>query len=298
MRLGQSLFSWDGRIDSGITMVRMPVVAGQFYEGKEDLLRQRLTNCFLKSPGPGKLPEGSPGSSRTLKALISPHAGYMYSGSAAAHSYLRLFEDGKPAHIVIFGPNHTGMGGRLAICEEDWETPLGIVKYDRILGQGILQKNTVASRDCIAHGSEHSIEVQLPFLQFALGKGFTFVPICITDQRYEVCESIGKTVAEMANEMDVLVIASSDFTHFESAEIAKKKDTQAMEYLENMDPRGFLKFVRDHRISICGAGPIAAALVFAKERGATSFRLLKYTSSGEVTGDLHSVVAYVSAAFE
>jgi hypothetical protein len=120
----------------------------------------------------------------------------------------------------------------------------------------------------------------------------------VSDQRYDVCESIGKTLAHLAEEQDILVLASSDFTHFEPAEIARKRDTQAIEYLENLDPAGFLRFVRDHRISICGAGPIAAALVFAKERSATTFRMLKYTSSGDITGDKNSVVAYVSAIFE
>ncbi|MEM4735794.1 MAG: AmmeMemoRadiSam system protein B [Candidatus Thorarchaeota archaeon] len=279
-------------------MVRMPVVAGSFYEGREDILRERLRQCFLRPPGPGRLPEGNPGSTRALKAVIAPHAGYMYSGYPAAHTYLRVFEDGRPEHIVIFGPNHTGFGARLAVCEDDWQTPLGVVKYDRQLGPLILDNNALASRDCIAHSSEHSIEVQLPFLQYVFGEGLSFVPICISDQRYEVCESIGKTVGELAREMDILVIASSDFTHYEPAEVAKKKDTQAMELLEYLDPEGFLKFVRQHRISICGAGPITAALVAAKERDATTFRLLKYTTSGDVTGDHHSVVAYVAAAFE
>ena len=276
----------------------MPVVAGSFYEGKADALLHRLESCFMKGLGPGRLPQGGPGKSRSIKALVSPHAGYMYSGMAAAHSYLRLYEDGRPEHIVIFGPNHTGRGldlSRLAICDDNWETPLGSIKYDRKIGQLIIEQDEYAMPDCIAHSSEHSIEVQLPFLQYVFGKDQSFVPVCISDQSYEICESIGKTVANLAKDDDILVIASSDFTHFETADSARKKDNQAMEYLENMDPEGFLKFVTGHRLSICGAGPIAAATVFAIERGATQFNLLKYTNSGDVTGDKGHVVAYVAA---
>ncbi|MHA1907562.1 MAG: AmmeMemoRadiSam system protein B [Candidatus Thorarchaeota archaeon] len=154
-----------------------------------------------------------------------------------------------------------------------------------------------ATNDCIAHSAEHSIEVQVPFLQFVFGEDVKFVPICLSDYSFKVIESLGKTIASLAEEMDILVMASSDFTHFESASSAKIKDNQAMEYLEYLDPDGFLGFVKDHRVSICGAGPIATALVFAKELGATSYRLFKYTTSGDVTGDNNSVVAYVSGAF-
>ncbi len=276
-------------------MVRMPVVAGRFYEGKEDLLQKRLENCFLGPLGPGKLPEGEPGSTRSLKAAIAPHAGYMYSGMPAAHTFLRIFEDGIPEHIVMLGPNHTGIGARLAVCNDDWQTPLGVAQFDSILGDAIVKEDEYATNDCIAHSNEHSLEVQVPFLQYAFGPGVSFVPICVSDQSFAVCESIGKTIAKLADEMDILVLASSDFTHFESAESARKKDNQAMEYLEFLDAEGFLSFVRQHRVSICGAGPIAAAVVFAKERGATQFKLLKYTTSGDITKDDSSVVAYVAA---
>ena len=282
-------------VNGRITMVRMPVVAGQFYEGTEDLLQDRLRNCFLGSLGPGKLPEGEPGSSRSLKAVIAPHAGYMYSGMPAAHTYLRIFEDGIPDHIVLLGPNHTGIGARLAVCNDDWQTPLGVAQYDSLLGAAIVEDDEYATNDCIAHSREHSLEVQVPFLQYTLGAGVSFVPICVSDQSYAVCESVGLTLAKLAEEMDILVIASSDFTHFESAESAQKKDNQALEYLEFLDPEGFLSFVQSHRVSICGAGPIAAAMIFAKERGATKFTVLKHTTSGDITKDNSSVVAYVSA---
>lgn len=278
-------------------MTRMPVVAGRFYEGTKDLLIQRIEDCFLGKLGPGRLPGGEPGQKRDLKAVISPHAGYMYSGMPAAHTFLSLFEDGKPDHIVLLGPNHTGMGARLAVCNEDWETPLGRAKYDSGLGSAILQENEFAKTDCVAHSSEHSLEVQVPFLQYIFGPDVSIVPICLTDQSFKICESIGKTLAKLAKGDDILVLASSDFTHFESAQNANMKDNQAMEYLEFLDAQGFLNFVQSHRISICGAGPIAAAVVFAKERGASQFNLLKYTNSGDITGDSKSVVAYVAATF-
>jgi AmmeMemoRadiSam system protein B len=276
-------------------MTRLPVVAGSFYEGSSDSLLKRLENCFINDLGPGRIPEGSPGNLRNLKSVVVPHAGYVYSGMPAAHTYLRMFEDGQPEHIIIIGPNHTGLGDRVAVCNNDWQTPLGIVKYDTTLGDVIISENDYATADCFAHSREHSIEVQLPFLQFTFGEGLSFVPICMGDQSYHICESLGKTIAHLAEDMDILVIASSDFTHFESADSARKKDNQALEFLEYMNPKGFLQFVQQHRISICGAGPITTAMVFAMERGASEFKLLKYTNSGDITGDKNNVVAYVAA---
>lgn len=278
-------------------MTRLPVVAGRFYEGAEPKLSNSIRQCFLGKLGPGELPEGDPGSERALKAVIAPHAGYMYSGQPAAHTYLNLHRDGRPEHIVILGPNHTGMGARLAVCNEDWETPIGRARFDGLLGSAIVEENEYATNDCIAHGQEHSIEVQVPFLQYTFGASVSFVPICVSDQSWKVVESLGKTLAEISADMDIMVIASSDFTHFESASSAKLKDNQAMEYLEYLDPKGFLEFVQGHRISICGAGPIAAALVYANEKGATQFNLWKYTNSGDITGDDRSVVAYMAGAF-
>ncbi|MBD3408553.1 MAG: AmmeMemoRadiSam system protein B [Candidatus Lokiarchaeota archaeon] len=277
-------------------MTRMPVVAGRFYEGTEETLMPRLKESFLKNLGPGRLPEGPPGDSDQIKALVAPHAGYVYSGMTAAHSYIRLFEDQVPEHLVVLGPNHTGVGKTVAICEDDWKTPLGIVSYDTELGPAIIKEDKYAESDCIAHSSEHSIEVQLPFLQYIYG-GLSFVPICLGTRRYDICESLGLTLAKLAEDMNITVIASSDFTHFESAESAKKKDNQAMEYLEFLDAEGFLEFINSHKVSVCGAAPITVATVFAKEMGATRFNLLKYTNSGDVTGNKNDVVAYVAAEY-
>jgi hypothetical protein len=189
------------------------------------------------------------------------------------------------------------MGARLAVCNDDWETPLGKAIFDAGLGSVIVQEDEFASNDCIAHSNEHSIEVQVPFLQYIFGPDVNIIPICVSDQSYRVCESIGMTLAKLAEKDDILVIASSDFTHFESAQQAMIKDNQALEYLEFLDPEGFLNFVQSHRISICGAGPIAAAVVFAKEQGASFFNLLKHTTSGDISGNNNSVVAYVAATF-
>ncbi|MHA1770048.1 MAG: AmmeMemoRadiSam system protein B [Candidatus Thorarchaeota archaeon] len=275
----------------------MPVVAGSFYEGERDLLLQRLESCFKGPEGPGALPTGDIGSTRQIKALICPHAGYVYSGSAAAHSYLRLFEDGQPEGIVILGPNHTGLGAPVAVSTDDWETPLGVLSNDRALANMIVNSNKYAVVDTVAHGGEHSIEVQLPFLQYIFGNAISIVPISLMTRDWVVLESLGKTFARLAEDIDILVIASSDFTHFESANTARMKDYQALEYLEHLDPHGFLDFVNGHRLSICGASPITAALVFANEVGAVQFNLLKYTHSGVVTGSDDNVVAYVAAEF-
>ena len=293
--MGKGFFRTVPKGELVVNMTRMPVVAGSFYEGEPNLLRKRIADCFLAPLGPGELPEGDPGNKRRLKAVVSPHAGFVYSGMPAAHAYLRLFQDGKPEHIVILGPNHQGLGARVALCNDNWETPMGQVTFDTELGSAIVEKNPNITNDCYAHGREHSIEVQLPFLQYIFGEDFSIVPISIMGPTYELCQSIAETLTELSNDMDILVIASSDFTHFESAESARKKDNQAMEYLEFMDPKGFIEFVRGHRISICGVGPITTAMLYAKSIGATQFKLLKYTNSGEVTGDKSSVVAYVAA---
>ena len=266
--------------------VREPAVAGAFYPGIKSSL-QRTVKQLLDEAKPAEI-------KGRLVGLISPHAGYMYSGGVAAYGY-KLLEGRSYDVVVIVAPSHhTYFKGSSVYPQAGYRTPLGIVEIDTTITGALLKEDSIDFRP-EAHLREHSLEVQLPFLQYIFGEGVSFVPICISDQSYEVCESIGKTVAALAEEFDILVIASSDFTHFEHAETARKKDYQALEYLEMMDPKGFLDFVRGHNVSICGAGPIAAAMVFAKERGATTFNLLKYTNSGVVTGSPVDVVAYVAA---
>lgn len=270
--------------------MRYPTVAGQFYEGDEKSLRAQIEQCFKGPLGPGKIPKVSAGK-RLILGGVAPHAGYVYSGMVAAHLYARIAEDGMAKSFVILGPNHTGRGSGLAVTTEDFETPLGVVKIDRELAKA-LQKDLV-DLDFEAHRSEHSIEVQLPFLQY-LSKDFKFVPICMGFQDYEAAVSVGRTIAAAIKGKDVAVIASTDFSHYVSRETAKKKDGMAIDAITAMNPKKLYDVVRDEDISMCGYGPVMATMTACAGGKAT---LLKYATSGDVH-PMHDVVGYAAVVIE
>lgn len=274
--------------------MRYPAVAGAFYSSGEAQLRSQIEESFKKGAGAPKA-----GSKKSLLAVISPHAGYIYSGWVASYAYKEIFENySQPPTFVILGPNHTGRGSGVAISQEDWETPLGTVGNDRELGKLIQKNSEVIDFDEAAHEAEHSVEVQLPFLQ-SLYKNFKFVPVCIGLGDYETAEDIGNAVFKASQETksDVFVIASSDFTHFEDAQSAKRKDELAIKHIEKLDAKGFFSEVASNDISICGYMPITVAILYSKLRGGQAARVLKYANSGDVTGDYNEIVAYCSAAF-
>lgn len=276
--------------------IREPHVAGQFYAGTKDRLIKQIESAFMHNLGPQELPQGEPGSTRKLKAIVSPHAGYIYSGHIAAHGYLELFKDGKPKHIVILGPNHTGIGAGVAVSDQAWRTPLGIVEPDSEIID-VLADHHLFTLDNSAHAFEHSIEVQLPFLQY-LFDDFSFTAICIKNINLDVCTGVGQVLAELGKDKDMVVIASSDFTHFESAESARHRDTPAIAHITKLDAEGFHGYVINNNVSICGVGPITSAISYAKLVGAKEGKLLKYANSGDVIGDYSSVVAYASIIIE
>lgn len=274
---------------------REPAVAGQFYEYSAVSLKKEIKNCFLKKGfGPEQLPKIKTKGERKIIGIIVPHAGFMYSGPIAANSYFQLAADGKPEDFIIIGPNHTGMGTAISIMDEGtWRTPLGKVKINTELARKILEKGTIARKDSTAHMYEHSVEVQLPFLQFVY-KNFQFVPVCMLDQNYEACLNLGTAIAEAISNKNAVIIASSDFTHFERNEIAHRQDKKALEAIEKMDAKKFLDIVNYENMSVCGYGPIAAMLIAAKKRKAKSCEILRYATSGDVTGDESRVVGYVA----
>ena len=274
--------------------MRSPAVAGQFYPASREALIEQIEQCFLHALGPGKLPVRDAEVSRDIVAAVVPHAGYIYSGYEAAHVYYALAMQEKPESVVILGPNHTGMGSLVAVSQQDWETPLGAVKCDRELAEYLWKSCDVIDSDETAHAYEHSIEVQLPFLQYIYGE-FKFVAISLGLQDLEVAREIASCLARV--EKDILILASSDFTHYESASLAKQKDTLAIEAILALDEEQFLRRVYEHRISACGYGAIATAIATARKRGATRAELLKYGNSGDVTGDYGSVVAYAGIVF-
>jgi AmmeMemoRadiSam system protein B len=276
--------------------IRRPAQAGSFYSGTAESLKKQIDECFEHKLGPGKNPTVQQGP-RNIVGLVCPHAGYMYSGPVAAHSYYNLATDGKPDTVIIFGPNHTGEGSGLAIMKEGiWRTPLGDVQIDEAVAAEILRKSEIVDVDDSAHAHEHSIEVQLPFLQYLYNAAFKFVPICFLMQDLESCREVGQTVAEALKGKNAVIIASTDMTHYEPQERAEEKDRKALVSLENLDENTFYAAVDSYRITACGYGPVVALVTAAKILGAKKGRVLCYNTSGDVTGDYSAVVGYASVA--
>lgn len=276
-------------------MLRKPAVAGHFYEGKKENLIEEIKNCFLK--GPGKLPEVKERKGN-IKGIVTPHAGYIYSGYVAAYAYYELSND-FPDKFIILGPNHSGYGAPVAImCEGEWETPLGRVKIDenaRKYCRGIIQE------DEIAHAYEHSLEVQIPFLQF-IKKDFTIIPICLGYQDYETVREVGEILSE--NE-DAVFIASSDFSHVSFSkfptredikENVEKKDMMAIQEILNLNAKALIEKVEKYNITMCGYGAVAAMLI-ALQKKARKAKLLKYATSYDVEPGTYCV-GYASIVIE
>ena len=242
-----------------------------------------------------------PKSAEHAVSYVAPHAGYMYSGKTAAYTYKALGSNKEIKNtesIIVIGPNHTGIGKPLAVSTDDWETPLGIAQNDIELSNAIIKNSKYISGDSQAHQSEHSIEVQLPFLQHILPH-MMYAFICMGDQSTDasatLSDSIIKSVMEMKRK--VILIASSDLNHYESAKIARDKDTELIKAAKSLDYVKFNKKVWEVGDSACGFGPITVAMMFAERMKAKKGILLDYSNSGDQTGDYSSVVAYSSMAF-
>jgi len=276
--------------------VRYPVVAGQFYAGTKSALLKQIEWCYAHHYGPGKIPQAQAGPRRVV-GLVSPHAGYMYSGPVAAHGFSLIAQDGMPSSIVMVGPNHTGIGSGVSIMVSGkWRTPLGDVEIDKQLASSIKQSSDIIDEDVAAHTGEHSLEVQLPFLQHLFGDKFKIVPICMMIQDEETSEEIGRAIAKAATKKDVAVIASTDFTHYEPQQSAAVKNGKALDEILALDWRGLMRTVEDENISMCGYGAVSAMLKAARELGAKRAKLLKYATSGETAAPMPQVVGYGSIA--
>ncbi len=265
--------------------VRTPAVAGRFYPSRaEELLRE-----VREFTSTGKIPTET----GRIAAIgcVAPHAGYIYSGGVAGAVYSRLKI---PERCVILCPNHTGKGRPLAImASTTWQTPLGEVAADADMSARLLHRFPALQEDSAAHRAEHAIEVQLPFLQ-ALRPELKIVPIAIGTSDFNVLRGLGEALADViANQKKkVLIIASSDMNHYESDAITRVKDHKAIERVLTMDARGLWEVVMNEDISMCGFGPTIVMLTAAKLLGATSATLVKYATSGDVSGDYESVVGY------
>lgn len=264
---------------------RAPAVAGTFYEASPDRLRAQVNACFAANPPAD--------AKRKFIGAVVPHAGLVYSGHVAAAFYA-LAE--LPARYIILCPNHTGLGQSAAINREgDWRTPFGNVPVDADLAAKLMAKTRLLTEDSKAHASEHSLEVQLPFLQQLIGS-FTFVPICLATHRFELTEEIGLAIAEVvAAEGEAIgILASSDLNHYLDQTTTLEKDQQAIDRVLALDARGLWDTVRENDISMCGFIPTTAMLVAAKKLGAANAQLIKHATSGDMNGDYSQVVGYAS----
>lgn len=265
-----------------MNLVRNSVVAGQFYSGTKEPLLEMITSMIGKLPIKGE-----------AIGVISPHAGYEYSGSVAG----AVLASVKPkSKYIILGPNHTGIGASFSMSKASaWKTPLGEVAVDEALRKKLLGRPGLIEADDAAHTGEHSIEVQLPILQ-ALQKEFTFIPIVIASDDLESYRTAGKEIAgaikELGIEKEVLIIASSDMTHYESDDSVRAKDKAAIEAILELDEEKLFKRIFEMDISMCGYGPTAVLICAAKILGAKRAKLIKYATSGDTSGDYSSVVGY------
>ncbi len=278
--------------------IREPYVAGQFYPADPDELKKMIEWSFVSKFGPGTLPSDIPAPKRTIIAAQVPHAGYIYSGPAAAHVYYSLYNDGKPDSIIIIGPNHTGFGAPVSVYAKGaWKTPLGIVNIDEDLAKELISHEPF-TEDYFAHETEHSIEVQLPFLQYIWGSDFKFVPITLMDQTLPTIKKIADILLKIINRdrKDILILASSDMSHYHPYNEAINIDKMGLNAIENYDIDGLYDLVLNKGLSMCGFGGVAIAMIIAKSLGATPFTL-KYYTSGDISGDRGWVVGYAAVIF-
>ncbi len=278
-----------------MTTTRQPVVAGQFYSGTKQALEQELKQCFTSARGCGKIPAERE-EDASIKGLVVPHAGYLYSGAIASHAYCALAKHGVADTYILLGPNHTGIGSGISLMAKgSWQTPLGDISIDHTM-TAQLQKDLIDD-DPIGHQNEHSIEVQLPFLQYIhKDTPFQFVPISFLMQDQTTAHEIGLLLATVIqnSSKNVVIIASTDFSHVgfnyrtmppEGLRVdtyAQKQDKLALDAILQLNPDRLIQTVEDHAISMCGYGPVAAMLYATKKLGATKAELLKYGTSYEI----------------
>ncbi len=279
--------------------VRYPRQAGRFYEGSESSLRRQVEECFLHRLGPGELPPRVDKTLTGIVALVSPHAGFMFSGPVAAHGYYRAACCGKPDAVIILGPNHTGIGSGISIAAKGrWRTPLGDLQVDEDLSKAIQAGSNIIDPDENAHILEHSVEVQLPFLHYVYDGDFTLVPICMMLQDLQTSMEVGLAIGKAIEGRNVLIVASTDLTHYESQEAAQTNDSYVIEALLRLDEVELQHRVESRNITMCGYGPASATIVASKALGAKTAQLLSYHTSGDVTQDYSQVVGYCSIVIE
>lgn len=276
---------------------RESAFAGRFYPKDPTKLKRTIENLFHHELGPGDTLSGPVGERRALLGVTVPHAGYRYSGPIAAHAYYELFQDGLPDTFIILGPNHSRMGNPISVFSKGaWRTPLGEVKIDEELASALIEGKPLSGGK-MAHSGEHSIEVQLPFLQFVFQKDFKIVPIACMNQNKEKMKAVTEQIIQSVEETerDIAIIASTDMSHYVSYEKAQESDRRALKLIENLEIGELYEMIaKDY--SMCGYGPTAVLMGCAKHWDALG-GTLAYATSGDVTGDKSQVVGYATVAF-
>jgi AmmeMemoRadiSam system protein B len=261
-------------------MIRQPAVANRFYPGDPEELG-RMVQSFFPSDSAEK---------KKALGVVSPHAGYVYSGSMAGRT---IGSVEVPRTVIILGPNHTGRGARAAVSTSDWRMPGGVVPCAKNIAKKLIETSPLLTEDESAHKSEHSLEVQVPFLQ-ELQPDLKIVAISLSSLSYEDCVEIGRALARVIDQSseDILIVASTDMSHYESRASASVKDKKALDKVLTLDAEGLYHTVLQERISMCGFIPVAVMLETALKLGATNAELVGYTDSGAVSGDTDQVVGY------
>ncbi len=270
-----------------MSMIRSPAVAGLFYPGLQAVLNRNIDELLLRAAAQGK--QGR------LKGLIAPHAGYAYSGYTAATGY-KLLKERPFSSVIIVGPSHREYFNGVSIYAGDaFKTPLGDVEVDADLRNELVHAWKDIAVAETGHADEHSVEVQLPFLQKVL-KSFSFVPVVMGDQRSEHCRRLAEAIGEACSGKNVLLVASSDLSHYHPYKAAIELDRMVLDEIERYNPERLMERLEAEEVEACGGGPVAAVMMAARKLGANSSQILHYCNSGDVSGEKDAVVGYVSAA--
>lgn len=268
--------------------LRKSVIAGSWYPGNPSVLKRDIAGFLNLVPDTE--------SAGVVVSIIAPHAGYIYSGQVAAYAYKRICGNNYDA-VIVAGPSHRAAFPGISIFSRGgYETPLGIVPVDEELASEIKKNSNLVSDIPAAHLQEHSLEIQLPFLQYIMGN-FSFVPLVMGDQGADACQELARAIYAAAQGRKVLIVGSSDLSHFHSYNEASRLDSVALRHLKNSDARGLLSSLGKGNTEACGGGPMAVAMLVASMMGANSAQVLKYANSGDVTGDKSSVVGYAAAIY-
>ena len=275
--------------------VRTPAVSGTFYPDGEKELKSLIHDCFTHPIGPGKIPPTN--SEQKIYGVICPHAGFVYSGPVACHSFYAISSSTSNLAIMV-GPNHYGIGQNVAsMIDAGWKTPLGLVEIDSESALELREDLDIMEFDSFSHSKEHSIEVQVPMLQETFSREMKILPISLINQEQKIATQVGTAIAKIAEKKDALLIGSSDFTHYEENEFAHRQDLALIDPILKLDVDEFYKILYERHVTACGFGAIASTMIACKELGATEGKLLKYATSGDVSGDKSSVVGYASIIF-